>query len=29
VPGRIGPTPSQLFGVTISWRHTRVWRGGD
>ena len=28
VPGRIGPTPRQLFPVTTIWRHTRVWRGG-
>jgi hypothetical protein len=29
VPGRIGPTPGQLFPVTTSWRHTRVWARGD
>ena len=29
VPGRIGPTPGQLFPVTTSWRHTRVWAWGD
>jgi len=28
VPGRIGPTPRQLFPVATIWRHTRVWRGG-
>jgi hypothetical protein len=28
VPGRIGPTPGQLFPVTTSWRHTRVWAWG-
>jgi hypothetical protein len=24
VPGRIGPTPCQLFPATTSWRHTLV-----
>ena len=29
VPGRIGPTPSQLFPVTTSWRHSRVCARGE
>ena len=29
VPGRIGPTPRQLFPVTTSWRHMRVWARVD